>query len=198
LRQQGGAAIALAMQSTDRCLSSRRSYAWPFIVVMVALIFLPPVFTVSPFILYPAFLGMLKFLIWTSPIFVVLSVANTLLSSACGCVLARRKSGGLASMQLIIALLVAVVIYVWMHSLPGLLLTCATVTLPFTIWRMKQSYAAIPASLDDAATLDGCSPWLRFRVVVFPCIARDLGATLLFSFAVTAIEYGFVVPYMSR
>jgi arabinogalactan oligomer/maltooligosaccharide transport system permease protein len=60
---------------------------------------------------------------------------------------------------------------------------------PLCIWQMKGYYDAIPTSLEEAASIDGCSPWQAFTTVVLPLAAPGLAITALFSFMTAWNEY---------
>ncbi|MBO3745246.1 carbohydrate ABC transporter permease [Streptosporangiaceae bacterium NEAU-GS5] len=64
-------------------------------------------------------------------------------------------------------------------------------TLPFTIVTLRGFLAAIPADLEEAALMDGCSRVSAFRRVVFPLLAPGLMATSLFGFITAWNEFAF-------
>jgi N,N'-diacetylchitobiose transport system permease protein len=177
------------MQNTA-CCSSARSYAWPFIAVLLALSVgkllssgCAGLFVSAD---YLPFLGGLA----------ILATAGTILASALACLLAGRKPGGLVVAQLLLAAaLLAVPALPLVCNQPNplslprtLILLYAVTALPFCVLRLRRSYAAIPATMDDAATLDGLTSGQRFRKVVFPHVARDIAAALLFSFGIAFVE----------
>lgn len=71
----------------------------------------------------------------------------------------------------------------------GLLIIYASTALPFCIWQMKSYYDSIPKELDEAAILDGCSPWQVFSKIIFPLSKPGLVVTALFSFTSAWCEY---------
>jgi arabinogalactan oligomer/maltooligosaccharide transport system permease protein len=64
----------------------------------------------------------------------------------------------------------------------GLVLVYATTSVPFSIWMLKGYFDALPRDLDEAALLDGASPWVAFRYVLLPLVRPGLSITALFSF----------------
>ncbi|WP_113699305.1 carbohydrate ABC transporter permease [Nonomuraea lactucae] len=66
------------------------------------------------------------------------------------------------------------------------------ITLPFTIVTLRGFLQAIPAELEEAAQVDGCSRATAFRRVVFPLLAPGLMATSLFGFITAWNEFAFV------
>ncbi|WP_449064444.1 carbohydrate ABC transporter permease [Planomonospora algeriensis] len=66
------------------------------------------------------------------------------------------------------------------------------ITLPFTIVTLRGFLAAVPAELEEAALVDGCTRPAAFRKVVFPLLAPGLMATSLFGFVTAWNEFAFV------
>ncbi len=53
---------------------------------------------------------------------------------------------------------------------------------PFTIWMLRSFFSNIPADLDEAARVDGCSHFQAFRRVIMPVMWPGVITTGLFSF----------------
>ena len=53
---------------------------------------------------------------------------------------------------------------------------------PFTIWMLRSFFQNIPAELDEAAQVDGCSHFQAFRLVIMPVMWPGVITTGLFSF----------------
>lgn len=53
---------------------------------------------------------------------------------------------------------------------------------PFTIWMLKSFFENIPAELDEAARVDGCTHFQAFRWVIMPVMWPGILTTGLFSF----------------
>jgi arabinogalactan oligomer/maltooligosaccharide transport system permease protein len=64
----------------------------------------------------------------------------------------------------------------------GLMVFYTATALPFCVWQMKGFYDTIPASLEEAARIDGCSRAQAFWHVVLPLATPGLVITALFSF----------------
>lgn len=71
----------------------------------------------------------------------------------------------------------------------GLIAFYVSTALPFCVWQMKGFYDTIPASLEEAARIDGCNPWQAFRRVILPLAVPGLVITALFSFMSAWSEY---------
>ena len=53
---------------------------------------------------------------------------------------------------------------------------------PFTIWMLRSFFQNIPAELDEAARVDGCTHFQAFRLVIMPVMWPGVITTGLFSF----------------
>jgi arabinogalactan oligomer/maltooligosaccharide transport system permease protein len=71
----------------------------------------------------------------------------------------------------------------------GLCAFYVSTALPFCVWQMKGFYDTIPASLEEAARIDGCSRWEAFWRVILPLAVPGLVITALFSFMSAWSEY---------
>ena len=75
------------------------------------------------------------------------------------------------------------------NSYLGLIIIYSSTALPFCIWQMKGYYDTIPAALEEAARMDGCSRFSAFIKVILPVSAPALLITDLFSFMASWSEY---------
>src|SRR5215217_1326360 len=64
----------------------------------------------------------------------------------------------------------------------ALILTYVSYGLPFVIWLMLGFFQDLPADIEKAAIVDGCSMWQRFRQVVLPLALPGLAVTAIFAF----------------
>lgn len=55
----------------------------------------------------------------------------------------------------------------WLNSMAGMVAPFALMS-GFSIFFLRQFFLALPRDLEEAATLDGASPWLTFRRIVLP------------------------------
>ena len=60
---------------------------------------------------------------------------------------------------------------------------------PFTIWMLRSFFANIPAELDEAARVDGCSHFEAFRRIIIPVMWPGVITTGLFSFLLAYNDY---------
>jgi N,N'-diacetylchitobiose transport system permease protein len=69
-----------------------------------------------------------------------------------------------------------------LDQLFGLILVYTASVLPFTIWTLRGFVAGVPAELEEAAQIDGCSKIGAFVRVTFPLVAPGLISTGVFAF----------------
>ena len=67
-------------------------------------------------------------------------------------------------------------------KLSGVILTYLAFVLPFVIWTLRGFLVNIPAELEEAALVDGCTKPQAYRLVMFPLMAPGLVATAIFAF----------------
>lgn len=63
-----------------------------------------------------------------------------------------------------------------------LIFVLVAINQPFTIWMLRSFFAGIPAELDEAAQVDGCTRLQAFRRVIMPVMWPGVVTTGLFSF----------------
>ncbi len=76
-----------------------------------------------------------------------------------------------------------------LDSWGGLVLVYSTSSLPFCVWMLKGYFDTIPRELEEAAVMDGASPWQVFWIVVLPLARPALAVTALFSFMTAWNEF---------
>jgi len=130
---------------------------------------------------------------------VVVSVCSTVLAvifaSLAGYALARFRFRGrepygivMLTTQMLPAVLFLVPLFVILrgiglvNTMPGLILSYLTFSLPFCIWLLRGYFAGIPIELEEAALIDGCNRLQALIRVVLPLAAPALVATGTFAF----------------
>ena len=63
-----------------------------------------------------------------------------------------------------------------------LIVVLVAINQPFTIWMMRSFFMTIPKELDEAALIDGCSPFQAFRLAVLPVMGPGVITAALFAF----------------
>lgn len=73
-----------------------------------------------------------------------------------------------------------------------------TFTIPFAVWMMTSYMNAIPAELDEAAMIDGCSRLQTIRRVVLPLAAPGIATTAIYVFVTSWNEYLYAMMLSGR
>ncbi len=68
-------------------------------------------------------------------------------------------------------------------------LAYSTITLPSAVWIMVTHFKRIPIALEEAAKIDGCSPWTILWRIVFPLAAPGVFTTGIMTFIAAWNEY---------
>ncbi len=84
-----------------------------------------------------------------------------------------------------------------LNTYPALVIAYTSFSLPFCVWMLKGFFDSIPAELDEAAMIDGCSRTSAFLRIIVPLSAPGLVATAIFSFLVAWNEFLFAVVLTS-
>jgi arabinogalactan oligomer/maltooligosaccharide transport system permease protein len=154
---------------------------------------------------YRVLLGETPFLRWllnSVLVAVVVTVTGVALASTAGYALSRFRFAGRGAMlsgilvtqmfpatMLLLPLYIVLIKLGLLNSYLGIVVIYTATALPFCVWQMKGYYDTIPASLEEAARIDGASPWQAFYKVILPLAAPALVITALFSFMTAWNEY---------
>ncbi|MBT8400525.1 MAG: sugar ABC transporter permease [Rhodothermia bacterium] len=133
---------------------------------------------------------------------IVVTVTGVAFASTAGYGLSRYKFAGKGAMlsgllvtqmfpatMLLLPLYVVLIKLHLLNSYLGIVIIYTATALPFCVWQMKGYYDTIPFALEEAARIDGATPWQTFRKVIFPLAAPALVITALFSFMTAWNEY---------
>lgn len=71
----------------------------------------------------------------------------------------------------------------------GLSLIYGIVTLPFSFWLMKAYFDELPREIEEAAFVEGCSPWRTFIRITLPIVRPAIASTSLFIFILNWSDY---------
>lgn len=77
----------------------------------------------------------------------------------------------------------------------ALIFSYLTFTLPFTTWVLTNFFKAMPAELEQAAYVDGASPFQTFYLVLLPLAAPGLVTTGLLAFIAAWNEFLFALSF---
>lgn len=68
------------------------------------------------------------------------------------------------------------------NTLTALVLTHLVITVPIIVYIMASHFETLPRELEEAAEIDGASPWLAFRYVALPLARPGIVVALILSF----------------
>jgi len=77
----------------------------------------------------------------------------------------------------------------------GLILVYMIITLPLSVWMLTSYFKAIPLELEEAAIIDGASPWTIAWRVFAPVMAPALVSTGLLAFVAAWNEFLFALTF---
>lgn len=81
------------------------------------------------------------------------------------------------------------------NSIPGLILSNLILTLPFTVWVLTTFMRELPKELEEAAIVDGASPWIVVRRIFLPLMWPALVTTGLLAFIAAWNEFLFALTF---
>lgn len=84
-----------------------------------------------------------------------------------------------------------------MGSLWSLIIAHATAIVPFATWMLKGYFDSIPQELEQAAQVDGCTPWGALFRVILPVSAPGLAATALYGFVLSWADYLYARTFLA-
>ncbi len=80
----------------------------------------------------------------------------------------------------------------------GLVVVYTVFTLPVTVWMLYAYFRQMPASLEEAALVDGCSRWQAFWSIAVPLAAPGIAAAMVFAFIACWTEFLFALILTGR
>lgn len=81
------------------------------------------------------------------------------------------------------------------NNILALIITYLIFTLPFTVWVLTNFFKAMPRDLEEAAYVDGASPFQTFYKVLLPLSAPGMVTTGLLAFIAAWNEYLFALSF---
>lgn len=84
------------------------------------------------------------------------------------------------------------------NNLLGLILAYMIFTLPFTVWVLTTFMRELPKELEEAAVVDGASPWIVLTRVFLPLLWPALVTTGLLAFIAAWNEFMFALAFTSN
>jgi multiple sugar transport system permease protein len=80
----------------------------------------------------------------------------------------------------------------------GLMLFYTTFNLPFGVFVMRNTFAAVPADIEDSAFIDGCGPIRCLVHVLRPLVVPGIATTVLYSFLMSWTEFLGALTFLTK
>ncbi|GAA1627499.1 carbohydrate ABC transporter permease [Georgenia ruanii] len=80
---------------------------------------------------------------------------------------------------------------------PGLIIPYLSLTLPISIWTLSAFFRQIPWELEQAAQVDGATPWQAFRKAIVPLAAPGVFTTALIAFFIAWNDFVYGISLTS-
>ena len=77
----------------------------------------------------------------------------------------------------------------WINTYQALIIPAMSFALPLAVWNLTAFFRQMPAELEQAATVDGCTQGQAFRKVILPLAAPGVFTTAIIVFVVAWNEY---------
>lgn len=74
-------------------------------------------------------------------------------------------------------------------SLIGLMVVYTAFAMPFCVWNMRAAFQAVPFELEEAAFLEGATPWTSFWRVTLPLALPSIAVAGLLAFLIGYTEF---------
>jgi len=81
------------------------------------------------------------------------------------------------------------------NSLGGLVLSYLIFTLPFTVWVLTTFMRELPVELEEAAVVDGATPWVVLTRIFLPLLGPAMATTGLLAFIAAWNEFLFALTF---
>lgn len=72
------------------------------------------------------------------------------------------------------------------------------ISIPFSVYLLVGYLQSVPKSLDEAATIDGCTPFQVLWKIIFPIMLPGIVATATYAFLLCWTEYLFALAFLTR
>ncbi|HLH74146.1 MAG TPA: carbohydrate ABC transporter permease [Chloroflexota bacterium] len=84
----------------------------------------------------------------------------------------------------------------WQNTYQSLIITYTSFSVPFCTWLLRAYFRSLPAELEDAALVDGCSRLGALFRIIFPLAAPGVVTAGLFCFILAWNEYLFAFVFL--
>jgi multiple sugar transport system permease protein len=80
-----------------------------------------------------------------------------------------------------------------LDTIPGLILVHILLVIGIVTWILIETFAGLPGDLVEAATIDGCSPWMAFLRIMLPLARPGIVGAGVVSFLLSWNEFFFAL-----
>jgi arabinogalactan oligomer/maltooligosaccharide transport system permease protein len=84
-----------------------------------------------------------------------------------------------------------------LNSWQGLIISYSTVALPFSVWMLKGFFDAIPYDLEEAAIVDGCTPFGAYWRIALPLTLPGIAVVAFYNFMTSWNEFMLALTFMT-
>ncbi len=70
----------------------------------------------------------------------------------------------------------------WINTYQSMILPDLSFALPLAVWTLTTFFRQMPAELEQAAMIDGCTPWQAFRKIILPLASPGIFSTAIIVF----------------
>jgi arabinogalactan oligomer/maltooligosaccharide transport system permease protein len=150
---------------------------------------------------------------WAQNSLVIALITTTigvLLAASCAYALSRFRfpgRGGVLAAFLVTQMFPGAILIVPLYNLlkefgllnswAGLTLAYCTVALPFSVWMLKGFFDTIPYDLEEAAIVDGASPFGAYWRIALPLALPGIAVVAFFNFMTAWNEFMLALTFMS-
>lgn len=140
----------------------------------------------------------------------ITTTIGVLLAASCAYALSRFRfpgRGGVLAAFLVTQMFPGAILVVPLYNLlkefgllnswAGLTLAYCTVALPFSVWMLKGFFDTIPYDLEEAAIVDGASPFGAYWRIALPLALPGIAVVAFFNFMTAWNEFMLALTFMS-
>jgi arabinogalactan oligomer/maltooligosaccharide transport system permease protein len=140
----------------------------------------------------------------------ITTAVGVFLAASCAYALSRFKfpgRGGVLASFLVTQMFPGAILVVPLYNLlkefgllnswAGLTLAYCTVALPFSVWMLKGFFDTIPYDLEEAAIIDGCTPFGAYWRITLPLALPGIVVVAFFNFMTAWNEFMLALTFMS-
>lgn len=85
-----------------------------------------------------------------------------------------------------------------LNSYLGLIITYTTITIPLSMWNLTTFFRTIPRDMEEAAKVDGASPFYTFIKIILPLAAPGIFTTAILVFIAAWNEFLFALTFNTK